>query len=54
MIIKKIEDLFPVLEEMTGQNDAKASHVVNKLLGLKQALDEACREMENEIDRNGN
>ena len=39
---------------MAGQTDTKAGHVVGKLMGLKQALDEACRDMENEIDRNGN
>ena len=43
LIIKKIEDLFPVLEQMAGQNDMKSNNVVSKLMGLKEALDEACR-----------
>ena len=39
---------------MTGKNDSKSNFIVGKLMGLKQALDEVCRDMEIEIDRNGN
>ena len=39
---------------MTGKTDSKSSQIVNKLIGLKEALDDVCRDMETEIDRNGN
>ena len=54
MIIQKIEALFPVLEDMAGKNDGKSTHIIGKLVNLKESLDEAFREMENEIDLNGN
>ncbi len=53
LIIQKIEALFPVLEEMAGQNDLRANHIIGKLMGLRDSLDEAFGKMEYEIDQNG-
>ncbi len=39
LIIQKIEALFPILEEMAGQNDFRANQIINKLLGLREDLD---------------
>lgn len=53
LIIQKIEALFPVLEEMAGQNDLRANHIIGKLMGLRESLNEAVGQMESEIDQNG-
>jgi hypothetical protein len=34
-----------VLEAMAGQNETKANHIIGKLMGLKEALDDTFREM---------
>lgn len=54
IIIQKIEALFPILEEMAGQNDVRANHIIGKLLGLKEGLDAAFGDVENEIDQTEN
>lgn len=53
LIVQKIEALFPVLEEMAGQNDLRANHIIGKLMGLRESLNEAVGQMESEIDQNG-
>ena len=52
-IIQKIEALFPILEEMAGQNDLRANHIIGKLMGLRESLNDVFGQMEYEIDQNG-
>jgi hypothetical protein len=37
--VQKIEALFPILEQMAGQNDVRANQIIGKLMGLREALD---------------
>jgi hypothetical protein len=39
IIVQKIEALFPILEQMAGQNDVRANQIISKLMGLKEDLD---------------
>lgn len=50
LIIQKIEALFPILEEMAGQNDFRANQVINKLLALRQGLDSVYGDFENDLE----
>ena len=34
-IIHKIENLFPFLQDIIGQNDARSNTIINRLIGLR-------------------
>ena len=38
-IIQKIENLFPFLQEIMGQNDVRSNTIIERLLGLRDNLD---------------
>lgn len=38
-IITKIENLFPFLQDIMGQNDARSNTIINRLIGLRENLD---------------
>ncbi len=38
-IIEKIEALFPFLQDIMGQNDARSNQIINKLVTLRDGLD---------------
>lgn len=38
---------------MAGQNDLRANHIIGKLMGLRENLNEVFGQMEHEIDVNG-
>ena len=42
--------MFPILEEMAGQNDFRANQVINKLLALRQGLDSVYGDFENDLE----
>jgi AAA15 family ATPase/GTPase len=39
-IITKIENLFPFLQDIMGQNDARSNTIINRLIGLRENLDQ--------------
>ena len=39
-IIQRIEALFPFLQEIMGKNDARSQEIINKLIGLRDGLDQ--------------
>jgi hypothetical protein len=39
-IISRIENLFPFLQDIMGQNDARSNTIINRLIGLRENLDQ--------------
>lgn len=39
-IISKIENLFPYLQEIMGQNDIRSNTIINRLVSLRDNLDQ--------------
>lgn len=54
LIIQKIEALFPILEDMAGQNDLRANTIIDRLMGLRETLDSAYGEAEQELGQTEN
>ena len=38
-IVEKIEALFPFLQDIMGQNDARSNQIISKLVNLRDGLD---------------
>jgi hypothetical protein len=38
-IVEKIEALFPFLQDIMGQNDARSNQIISKLVTLRDGLD---------------
>jgi chromosome segregation ATPase len=50
-IIQKIENLFPFLQDIMGQNDARSNTIINRLIGLRESLDQIFEEIGDEIGK---
>jgi hypothetical protein len=50
-IIQKIENLFPFLQDIMGQNDARSNTIINRLIGLRENLDQIFEEIGDEIGK---
>jgi hypothetical protein len=50
-IIQKIENLFPFLTDIMGQNDARSNTIINRLIGLRENLDQIFEEIGDEIGK---
>jgi hypothetical protein len=44
-IIHKIENLFPFLQDIMGQNDTRSNMIINRLIGLRENLDQIFEDM---------
>lgn len=50
-IISRIEGLFPFLQDIIGQNDARSNTIINRLIGLRENLDQIFEEMSDEVEK---
>lgn len=50
-IIQKIENLFPFLQDIMGQNDVRSNTIIERLLGLRDNLDGIFLEIEDELEK---
>lgn len=49
-IIEKIEALFPFLQDIMGQNDARSNQIISKLTNLRDGLDGIFQEIEEQME----
>lgn len=50
-IITKIENLFPFLQDIMGQNDARSNTIINRLIGLRENLDHIFEQISEEVEK---
>ena len=53
-IIQKIENLFPFLQEIMGQNDVRSNTIIQRLIGLRDNLDHIFEEIGDELEQTEN
>lgn len=49
-IIEKIEALFPFLQDIMGQNDARSNQIISKLTHLRDNLDGVFDDIESQLE----